>query len=127
MAAYFFDASALVKRYLLEPGSEWVRRLLVEQRPRVFISTLSGPEVLAAIMRKGRAGDMTPTDRDRAARAFRREFETGYVGISPGPAVIRRAMDLLLAHPLRAYDAVQLATALVLPPLPDRTPLICSV
>ncbi len=26
-----------------------------------------------------------------------------------------RAIDLILAHPLRAYDAVQLASALVLP------------
>ncbi len=28
------------------------------------------------------------------------------------PAIIRRAEDLLLRHPLRAYDAVQLASAL---------------
>jgi predicted nucleic acid-binding protein len=27
--AYFFDASALVKRYLRETGSEWVRTTLI--------------------------------------------------------------------------------------------------
>lgn len=32
--------------------------------------------------------------------------------------MIYKAMDLLLTHPLRAYDAVQLASALSLPPLP---------
>ena len=28
MSLYYFDASALVKRYVLEPGSTWVRALI---------------------------------------------------------------------------------------------------
>jgi hypothetical protein len=28
MALYYFDASALVKYYILEPGSTWVRHLI---------------------------------------------------------------------------------------------------
>ena len=28
MIAYYFDASALVKYYILEPGSTWVRALI---------------------------------------------------------------------------------------------------
>jgi uncharacterized protein len=27
MAAYFFDSSALVKRYVVESGTQWVRNL----------------------------------------------------------------------------------------------------
>ncbi len=85
MTAYFFDASALVKRYLREVGSEWVRQLIAHEQPRIFISSLSGPEVLAAIMRKGRTGEASPPERDKA---------------------------------VRAYDAVQVASALTLPPPP---------
>lgn len=118
MPAYFFDASAIVKRYLREAGSEWVRQILVREQPRIFISSLSGVEVLAAIMRKGRSGETRPPERDKALRAFRREFTTNYALVPPVPMVIHKAMDLLLTHPLRAYDAVQLASAFALPPSP---------
>ncbi len=89
MTAYFFDASALVKRYLREVGSEWVRQLIAHERPRIFISSLSGVEVLAAIMRKGRAGEFSPPERDKALRAFRREFATSYALIPPESRRIR--------------------------------------
>ncbi|MFQ5899820.1 MAG: type II toxin-antitoxin system VapC family toxin [Candidatus Methylomirabilia bacterium] len=120
MSAYFFDASAIVKRYLREVGSEWMRQLIVHEQPRIFISSLSGAEVLAAIVRKGRTGEASPPERDKALRAFRREFATSYALIPPEPTVIHKAMDLVLTHPLRAYDAVQLASALALPALPNR-------
>lgn len=118
MSAYFFDASAIVKRYLREAGSEWVRQLFAQAQPRIFVSSLSGVEVLAAIMRKGRTGEIRPPEREKAVRAFRREFTTSYALVRPVPTVIHNAMDLLLTHPLRAYDAVQLASALALPPSP---------
>jgi len=122
--AYFFDASALVKRYLREAGSEWVRQLILREQPRIFLSSLSGAEVLAAIMRKARAREARPPERDKVVRAFRREFMTGYVLIPPEPTVIQKAMDLLLTYPLRAYDAVQLASALALPALPGGATLV---
>jgi predicted nucleic acid-binding protein len=31
MAFYYFDASALVKYYVTEPGSAWVRQLIEER------------------------------------------------------------------------------------------------
>jgi predicted nucleic acid-binding protein len=118
LPAYFFDASAIVKRYLREAGSEWMRRLIGREQPRIFISSLSGAEVVAAIMRKGRTGEVSAPERDRALRAFRLEFTKSYVLIPPEPTVIYRAMDLVVTYPLRAYDAVQLASALALPALP---------
>jgi predicted nucleic acid-binding protein len=117
--AYFLDASALVKRYLREVGSGWLRRLIITEQPRIFISSLSGAEVLAAIMRKGRTGEASPRQQHRAVEAFRGEFAASYALIAPELLVIHKAMDLILAHPLRGYDAVQLASALSLPPLPD--------
>ncbi len=124
MAVYFFDASALVKRYLRETGSAWVRDFILREQPQVFVSSLSGPEVVSAVMRKSRAGEVTPAERDRVMRAFRDEFVDRYARINPEPAVIERAIDLIAAHPLRAYDAVQLASALSLPPLPHGETLV---
>lgn len=118
MATYFFDASALAKRYLREVGSEWVSGLFAGDPPRIFISSLSGVEVVTAIARKGRAGEVGPQERDKALNAFRREFTASYALVPPEPTVIYKAMDLLLTHPLRAYDAIQVASALLLPPLP---------
>lgn len=118
MAVYFFDASALIKRYLWEIGSEWVRRLIAREQPRIFISALSGVEVVAAIMRKSRTGDVRRAERDKALDAFKRELSRSYAVVSAEPTVIHKAMDLLGSYPLRAYDAVQLASALALPALP---------
>ena len=56
MAAYFLDASALVKAYVQEPGSGWVRQILRRGTNVTFVSPLSGAEVLAAIARKQRLG-----------------------------------------------------------------------
>ncbi|MBI3060638.1 MAG: type II toxin-antitoxin system VapC family toxin [Deltaproteobacteria bacterium] len=52
-------------------------------------------------------------------KAFRSEFTTSYALIPPQPTVSQKAMDLLLTYPLRAYDAVQVASALALPPPPQ--------
>lgn len=55
MALYFFDASALVKYYILEPGSTWVRELIKatdEQSKQlshtVFMADINTGEVAAA-------------------------------------------------------------------------------
>lgn len=119
MNSYFFDASALVKRYLREAGTEWIRHLIAREQLRIFISTLSGAEVMAEIARKARTGEVDAAERDRAVRAFRHEFASSYALVSAEPRVIYKAMELLVTYPLRAYDAVQLASALALPPPPD--------
>lgn len=123
MSVYFFDASAIVKRYVREVGSDWINQLIAEEQPRIFISSVSGPEVLAVMMRKGRTGEVDSAERDRVVQAFRTEFTTGYALISPEPTVIHKAMDLIEEHPLRAYDAVQLASVLSLPVPPHRMAL----
>lgn len=44
MAAYFFDTSALVKRYVREPGSDWVRNLACARSPdAIYIACDSRP------------------------------------------------------------------------------------
>ena len=57
MATFVFDSSALVKRYLDERGSEWVRRtLLPSSAHTVFVAQTTPVELIAAITRRQRSG-----------------------------------------------------------------------
>jgi predicted nucleic acid-binding protein len=63
MSVYYFDSSALVKRYCYETGSLWVRHLAApEQGNSIFTAHITGIEVVAAIARKARMREMSESD-----------------------------------------------------------------
>jgi predicted nucleic acid-binding protein len=104
----YFDASALVKRYVEEPGSAEVRRLL--EQCSVCASRLSEVEIASALVRRTRDGSLLPRDRDRALSALAEDMKSLYV-VELFPEIARAARGLLVRHPLRASDAVQLASS----------------
>jgi predicted nucleic acid-binding protein len=104
----YFDASALAKRYVEEPESPVVRRLLGECL--VCTSRLSEVEVASALVRRARDGSLSPAERDRALSALSEDMRSFYV-VELFPEIARVARGLLLRHPLRASDAVQLASS----------------
>lgn len=117
----FADSSALVKLYADEPGNETVRGIDV-----VLVSELARVEVPAAMWRKQRIGEITATQ----AGLLEGDFEADYYGTADEPprfltltvsrAVLEAAARNARVHGLRAYDAVQLATAQVaLTAVPD--------
>ena len=108
---HFFDASALVKRYIDEDDSEQVRDWL--KRHLVAVSRLSELEVTSALARRCREGDFTSADRDRALQMLRRDFESFFV-VEITAEVLQRSRQLLAESPLRAGDSIQLAAALEL-------------
>ncbi len=107
---YFLDASALVKRYVREPGSDTIRSLFVRRR-RMAVSALSAIEISAALWRRAREHDL---DGDIAAGLVARATSdmTEMLVVEPRGAVLDLAAALVAKHPLRAYDAMQLASAL---------------
>jgi predicted nucleic acid-binding protein len=107
----YFDASALVKRYVREAGSRMVRRLLASGI--VATSRLSEVEVTFGIVRRAREGAFTAARRDRALAGFQRDMPALAV-VEVIPEVTADARTLLLRHPLRAADAIQLASCLYL-------------
>jgi len=107
----FFDASALVKRYVEEPQSAEARRLLSAGIPAA--SRLSEVEITSALVRRWRAGDLSKEERDRALGAVREDFAALTV-VELVPEVATLACRLFPRHPLRAGDAVQLASCLYL-------------
>jgi predicted nucleic acid-binding protein len=107
----YFDASALVKRYVREAGNVVVRRLLASGI--VATSRLSEVEVASGLVRRAREGAFTAARRDRALNALQRDMPA-FAIVEVIPEVTSDARTLLLRHPLRAGDAVQLASCLYL-------------
>jgi predicted nucleic acid-binding protein len=107
----FFDASALVKKYVRESDSARVRRLL--RSGDVAVSRLSEVEVISALARLARDEAISQGQRDRAAVAFVSDLMAWHV-VELTPEVGATARRLLMQHQLRAGDAVQLSAALVL-------------
>jgi predicted nucleic acid-binding protein len=59
MPNYFFDSSALVKRYRREAGSDRVNELL-DSADRIIVARLTQLEVSAALVRRGVAAHLAP-------------------------------------------------------------------
>ena len=116
---YFLDASAIVKYYIDEPGSVWVEEIVdlldSDTRTRgntVFIAEVSIAEVAAAFAILHRTGRIRQHTRDGVFDRFLAEADTLFklTPIVSGDFYI--AARLTQRHPLKAYDAIQLAVAL---------------
>lgn len=115
MTALYFDASALVKYYVREPGSTWVRALIMEQANIAFITLLTIVEVSAAISICERTGKLTHRQRWQAYDALKEDVRRGFFRpLNISAAIVGEAADLTQRHSLKGYDAVQVASALVL-------------
>ena len=114
MPFYQFDASGVVKRYVEEIGSDWVRSIVnPAQNNTISIVDVTRAEVASALARRAREGAITLDERDELLRTFRAHSATQYRLVPMVHPVVDLAINLTQQHPLRAYDAVQLATALI--------------
>ncbi len=107
----YFDASALVKRYVRESSSASVRRMLADGPAAT--SRLSAVEITSALARRTREKALPAARRDRLLGQLTHDLPALLV-IELTPELITRARALLLRHPLRSSDAIQLASALFL-------------
>jgi predicted nucleic acid-binding protein len=109
----FRDRAALVKRYVPEPGTAWVRPMTAPSAGHaILVAQMMPAKVMSGIWRRVREGTITP----RGARAIRllvdRHTRREYLVIERSARIVQWAEDLLEQHPLRAYDALQRASAL---------------
>jgi predicted nucleic acid-binding protein len=110
---YFLDSSALLKRYITEPGTAWVLALTTPGNGvNILIAQITPVEVVSGIERQCRAGLFAMADAQGMRLLLDRHARREYRITKLGAVIIVRAKDLLNAYPLRAYDAVQLASAL---------------
>lgn len=107
----YLDASALAKRYVEEPGSRLVRERM--QDAILATSRLSEIEVTSALVRRWRQGDLTQEALERVLEALQADLKSLNL-IEPVAEVTALAGTLLRRHPLRAGDALQLASSVYL-------------
>jgi predicted nucleic acid-binding protein len=113
MATYFFDSSALAKRYVTETGTAWVQSLADTAAGNgVYVARITLVELISAISRRKRNGDLTPVGAAAALADVRADFTSDYKVIEITAALIVGAEALAEKYALRGYDAVQLAAAL---------------
>jgi predicted nucleic acid-binding protein len=112
MDVAFADSSGLVRLYADEPGADDVRSLSI-----LVVSQLARVEVPAALWRKNRMGELSATDNAVLLGAFAADYfgtdeEPGrFFVIAVTASLLDHAARLTGTHGLRAYDAIQLASA----------------
>lgn len=117
MTAYFLDSSALVKRYVPETGSPWIQALSAANSGNsLIIARITWVEVRSALSRRQREGRLTSADATLIIQRFRFDLNNQYQVIELDSTLAETAGQLVGQYPLRAYDAVQLASVLLLQP-----------
>jgi hypothetical protein len=119
----FWDSSAVVP-LLVEEASSGLCRDLRRGDPRMGVWTLTRTEIVSALRRREREGEMEAHGVSAALRRLAR-LELEWHEVEDVPAVRRRAEALLARHPLQAADSLQLGAALLLvDDKPRRRPLV---
>ena len=127
MESYYFDTSALVKLYLREPGSQEAARLAeASPNPRLYASALARIEGRSAFRSLARRQEIPTTAADELVARLGRDLDDIFLLQPVSDSVLHLAGLLLDRRALRAYDAVQLASCLLLAAGPDPPCFVCS-
>lgn len=120
MSTFYFDSSGIVKLYIPEPGSAWVKSLVNARTTKhgweheIAFAKVGIVEVAAAMAKRERMRDITLGERDVLVANFLGDCVDRFTKLTVDDEVVELATDLTQRHPLRGYDAVHLATALIL-------------
>lgn len=127
MSLYYFDASALVKYYVLEPGSTRIRSLVDESSSPasssgnvIAIAEIGQVEAAAAFATLRRTGRLSLKAQRAVYGALFAAAVSRYQVMPLTSADLVRAANLTQTYPLKAYDAVELAMALRLRDMVDQ-------
>jgi predicted nucleic acid-binding protein len=107
----YLDASALVKRYVVERGSTETIALTAESE-MTATSIVSRAEVAAALAKAARTALLANDIAQNARRSFARDWPD-IVRVPVTEAIVERAESHAWEHGLRGYDAIQFASALI--------------
>lgn len=112
---YFFDSSAVVKRYTFEAGTVWVNSICDPAAGNIImLSQIGLVEVAAAPAAKHRAGALSIEDYEQTLAGFITDAHQQYSPVAVDAALIDLAVALTRRQKLRGCDAIQLASALSL-------------
>ncbi len=117
MNSFYLDASALVKRYVLEKGSPHVHAILDGvPHNRIFLLNVGAGEVVSILVRKRNAGSISTASFGQAyvdfeaevlrAADIRKQSVSNRLALSSFP--------LIVAHSINSTDAIMLRSAFVI-------------
>jgi predicted nucleic acid-binding protein len=109
---YFLEATAFIKLFVREPGTDALIGLMeAAEDNRKLISASTPLEIYAVIRKRERAGNISPEDSASALTVLR--LESARMVQQPlNPAVLEAARQLLDRTALRWPDTLQLGAAL---------------
>jgi len=114
VAELYIDSSGLVKRHAQEAGTPWVQAITAAATGNTILtSRITVVEVVSAFRRKQRDSVLTSAEVGQLTRDFLALCTGQYRLVEVTINLLDHARTLVERHPLRAYDAVQLASALV--------------
>jgi hypothetical protein len=116
MPYYYFDSTALVKRYSMERGTRIIGKLMVKRGKVAILPTWTVTDFYTAFSNRAHHGDITRDDCYSVIHKFERESQEGlYQFIAPTMQTYLATKELALEYPaLRASQILHLALALEL-------------
>lgn len=107
--AAYFDTSVLLKRYVREAGSDRAQELL--RRYLVVTSTIAPVEMMSALTRRRRDGDLDDADFRAIIGQLARDRQRWHL-VEVTAEVLDRAEAVFERARVRALDAIHLASAM---------------
>lgn len=111
----YLDSSALIKNYLVEPGTSELQAKLkqeVEAGAAVFSSVLTYAEIHAIVARKLREKTLSETEAANIHDLFDGDWIFAVSPVDVNSGVLGFVRDVVKASPLRGADTLHLASAL---------------
>ncbi len=110
MNMIFTDSSTVIKRYVRETGSQWVKTIFAAvPTNQVFVAAITRVEVVSAITRRGRGDARAERIASSACTLFLTDYAADYEIVEVSALLLDQAVQLAQLYGLRGYDAVQLA------------------
>lgn len=120
----FWDSSAIVPLLVDEPRTQMLHNL-IKSDPQTVVWWTTPIEVVSALARLSREDQITPEELTAMIGMLRNVTDACTI-VEPQDALLTLAQRLLLAHPLRAADALQLSAALAtVSEQPYEMPFVC--
>jgi uncharacterized protein len=121
----YLDASALVKRYVVEDGTVEIVALL-NSGSVPCMARIGHVETASAIARRARDGVLTVRQRDQLLKRVAADLAECRV-VELTSIISESSIRLLRKHPLRAADSIHLASALwVRDDIDDEVRFVCA-
>jgi len=107
----YLDTSALLKRYFKEPYSN---ELLSKwnEATQIITSSVAYAETMASLYRKKREVDLSSKVFNKLVNSFHLDWET-FIRVEVNEDLNETIHKVVARHPLRGFDAIHLASAII--------------